>query len=663
MIVRPVATPIRRACAVLVLLPLAAAPLVAQRGRTTPARQSSGGDRRAQAIRAEYAAVLLQSGRYREAAQEYRTLLASEPRQAEYRLALARALAWGGQPRDAEQELRALRAQRPTDVSVNALIRSTRESYEPTAQEAEQWVADESSFAPYRLALARALVREGQPRAALPHYDLLLALGRPIESRPIVRPAMLLREAAEARAAGGDRPGGVRLLRDALARAPGDTTIRHALAVVLTGDGALEEALAQYDTLLATGSEPPLRASLLLERAQVNVARGDLGAAAGDARASLSTTATADGFLLLGDLSRWRGQYAEARTQYERARELQPESRTVRAAFSRLARDEHPALAFAPIEGGDDGWRVDGSAVGDNLGVRYFTVGAHRGVTLPGSITASAGVEYRQLSEHNAARTLDLRGYAAEVAASTEAQAGVFYGRLGAHAGVVSHAGLGSLPEGSLSLAGWYGAWGLGLDLRSALAYPSLLTIGALSPSLALPEATGAPAAQDRPLRENSATASVAGPIARADLALVGQRSRFSDGNVRTTVQLYARYPLAPRLAMIYSGSGIRFSQRSALYWDPIGYVSNATGLEYAVRRARGFTYAMQVMPGIAWTNELPSGALPSEMRRTAAQLTGAADASYRTESWEAGAALSYNRGRAGDYQRVGATVQLRLTP
>jgi hypothetical protein len=81
------------------------------------------------------------------------------------------------------------------------------------------------------------------------------------------------------------------------------------------------------------------------------------------------------------------------------------------------------------------------------------------------------------------------------------------------------------------------------------------------------------------------------------------------------------------------------------------------------VRRARGFTYALQVLPGVAWTNETPPGALPAEMRRTAAQLSGAGDASYRTEWWEAGAALSYNRGRAGDYQRVGATVQLRLTP
>src|SRR5882762_5990226 len=92
---------LRSACRLLVVLLAAAAPLAAQRARTSPVRQPTGGDRRSQAIRAEYAAVLLQSGRYREAAQEYRTLLASDPRQADYRLALARALAWGGDPREA----------------------------------------------------------------------------------------------------------------------------------------------------------------------------------------------------------------------------------------------------------------------------------------------------------------------------------------------------------------------------------------------------------------------------------------------------------------------------------------------------------------------------------------------------------------------------------
>ena len=108
----------------LALLPVAAASLSAQRAA---ARSSV-------VIRAEYAAVLLQSGRYIEAAQEYRTLLASNPRQPEYRLGLAQALAWGGRPREAERELRTLSTQRPSDPTVAELLRTTRMSYEPTAR-------------------------------------------------------------------------------------------------------------------------------------------------------------------------------------------------------------------------------------------------------------------------------------------------------------------------------------------------------------------------------------------------------------------------------------------------------------------------------------------------------------------------------------------------
>ena len=666
---RSVATPRWRTLAMLALLALAADSASAQRAAT----------RSAQAIRAEYAAVLLQSGRYPEAAREYRTLLASNPRQADYRLGLARALAWGGQPRDAERELRALRAQRPNDAPIEALLRSVRESYEPTAQEAEEWLADAPTVAPYRLALARALVRERAPRAAVPHYDLLLVLGQPIESRPPVSHGALLGEAALARAASGDRTEAARMLREALARSWGDTAVRHALAVVLAGGDELDGALAQYDTLLAPSAPrvetsvtvasvaPPAsggrdertsRASLLLERAHVQVDRGDLNAAERDTKASLNSMNTVGGFLLLGDLASWRGQYAAARDAYEHASALQPGARAVGAALGRLAREEHPALAFAPMESGEEGWRADGSAIGDNLGVRYLTVGARRGVALPGGFTVGGGVELRELADDAVA----LHGYAAELAASQEGQLGALYGRIGGHGGLVSHPGLGAFSEGSVSVASWYGVWGAGLDLRSELAYPSLLTIGALRPSLATTSIGRVPPA-DQPLRAQTVTASIAGAVARGDLALVGQRTRISDGNVRSTIQLFARYPVAPHVALLYAGSSVAFTDRSTLYWDPLAYVSNATGLEYAVRRARGLSFALQALPGFAWSNESPPSALGAEQRRSSAQIAGAGDASYRTERWDAGGAVSYSRGRAGAYQQLGASVRLRVHP
>jgi hypothetical protein len=272
-------------------------------------------------------------------------------------------------------------------------------------------------------------------------------------------------------------------------------------------------------------------------------------------------------------------------------------------------------------------------------------------------------VEYRALSRRESFGAVDLPGYAAELALAREGQLGALYARVSGRGGLVYHSGLGAFPEGSLSAASWYGAWGVGLDLRSELAYPTLLTIESLSPSQGTVTPLGSRPLLNAPLRAQTVTASLAGPLARLDLALLGQRSRLSDGNVRSTVQLFARLPLAPRLSLLYTGSGIQYASRSSLYWDPVSYVASATGLEYAVRRARGFSFALQGLPGIAQSTELPLATPGTEQRRTAAQLTGSGEASYRAEAWEAGAAMSYSRGRAGDYQQLGATVQLRVRP
>ncbi|MFL5581369.1 MAG: tetratricopeptide repeat protein [Gemmatimonadaceae bacterium] len=691
---------VRRAALALAVLSLvtAAVPLGAQRAgprqetRARQVRAARESDRRARVIRAEAAAVLLESGRYREAAREYRVLLASEPRRADYRLALARALAWGGEAREAERELREVRVLRPNDPAVSALLLSVRESYEPSAAEAAGWLAELPGHAPYRLALARALVRAANPRAALGHYDRLLATGRPIATRPPLSVAALLREAAEARVAAGDPTVGARMLADALARAPNDSAVRHGLAQALAGGRRYREALAQYDTLIAgTGgpiaglsattaatlaprapSAPPpaARAVLLLERAQIHVARGDFGAAGADASASLAAAPTAGAYVLQGDLGRWRGQYALARASYERARVLQPQSRAVAVGFARLAREERPALAFTSLDGGEDGWRTRTDVVADNLGVRYGTAGVQRRLDLRGGVLAGVGAEYRQLSERSALRSVDVRGYAAEVAASRDANAGAFYGRAGARGGLVAHPGVGAAPEGQFSVGAWYGPWGVGLDLSSALAYPSLLTIASLRPAIV----DGTSEVPDRPLRENATSVALAGPAGRADLALVGQRSRFSDGNVRSTAQLYARFPLVPRLSTVYAASSVRFAERSALYWDPIAYVTHAAGLEYAARPARGLAYALQVLPSVAWSREIVrrSTELPpsldyldpgDQLRRRALQVTSAGELAYRSSAWETVAALTYGRGRAGDYQRLGATVRVRVTP
>src|SRR5436305_14880541 len=133
------------------------------------------------AVRAELATVLLQSGRYDEAAKEFRMLLARDPSNFDYRSGLAHALAWGDHPREAEHELVQLLAKRPGAADLDSLLRSVRDAYDPRAVDAAQWVAGDPGYAPYRLALARALVRERMYRLAIAQFDTLL--NRPLIGR------------------------------------------------------------------------------------------------------------------------------------------------------------------------------------------------------------------------------------------------------------------------------------------------------------------------------------------------------------------------------------------------------------------------------------------------------------------------------------------------
>src|ERR1051326_7274862 len=72
----------------------------------------------------------------------------------------AEAAPGGEHPRDAEQDIVQLLAKRPNTPGLDSLLRAVREAYDPRAVDAAQWVASEPFYAPYRLALARALARE-----------------------------------------------------------------------------------------------------------------------------------------------------------------------------------------------------------------------------------------------------------------------------------------------------------------------------------------------------------------------------------------------------------------------------------------------------------------------------------------------------------------------
>jgi Flp pilus assembly protein TadD len=618
-------------------------------------RSSSTGTANA-VVRAELATVLLQSGRYDEAAREFRLLLARDPANFEYRLGLARALAWGEHARDAEHEIIQLLAKRPNTPGLDSLLRAVRGAYDPRAVDAAQWVASEPFYAPYRLALARALAREKLYRLAIVHYDTLLS--RP-GSGSIPDRGTLLREMADAYVSAGDRLGGAERLRAALALDPADTSLRQTLATMLTDAHRYADARAQYDTLISQKST----GALLLERARLRLSLGDRTGAESDLWSSVQEGPSGAAYLLLGDLYRERGDYHGARSMYVAARQGAPSDvRTaVAGALAQLDREERPA-ALAPLVGDDPGWRVSEDAAADNLGVAYSALAMRRTMALASGTAISLGAEWRELLQRTAARNFDASGYGVTGGAWQEASYGPVLGRIAVDGGAIYHPLIGTLGEARGVLALWLYAWQADLELARAPAYPSLFTIEALRPT-----------AGGEPLVERDAALTLGGPLAALDVGVSVQRSLLSDGNRRLTIESYLRYPLAGHLYALYSGDGVGFANRSTAYWDPARYAALSAGLEYAIRRARGLSFAARLLPGYATSDEAAS--LPSQIpgapsivqgsitHHIAVQVSGGAEAAYRAHGWEAAAAMSYGRGRAGDYQRLGASISVRKAP
>ena len=592
-------------------------PLVAQQPRRT-SRSSSG----TIAVRAELATVLLQSGRYDEAAREFRALLAREPNNFEYRLGLAHALAWGDKPRDAERELVQLIAKRPSAPGLDSLLRSVRDAYDPRAVDAAQWVAAEPMYAPYRVALARALAREHLFSLAIAHYDTLLS-----------------------------RPG--------VGRLPDRGTLLRELAEVYVSTGNLAVARAQYDTLIQLAPS----ATLLRERAQLRLSSGDRAGAESDLWESVRLQPSGEAYLLLGDLYRERGDYHGARSMYVAARQGAPARvrLAVSGALAQLDREERPAM-LAPLVGDDPGWRLTEDASADNLGVAYSALALRRTVAVAAATRLSLGAEWRQLAERTAARRVDATGVGANVGGWQEVGYGPALARVELQGGALYHESGGTMGVARGALALWLYAWQLDLEVAREPAYPSLFSAEALVPL------DGGP-----PLVERDAAVTLGGPLGLLDVGLGVQRSLLSDGNRRLTIDSYLRYPLGGNLYALYSGADLGFAQRSRIYWDPSRYSAQSLGVEYSVRRAKGFSFAARAMPSYATSNEAPiiPGTTLGEpaftrgptTRRSALQLGASADLGYRVHGWEAAGAVSYGRGRAGDYQRVGASITIRMVP
>ena len=272
-------------------------------------------------VRAEFAAALLARAQYDSAAGEYRVLVNGDSLDGNYHLGLARSLAWGNHPRDAEPELHWLVVRSPDDSTLGTMLRVARNAYDPSAAEASRWVAEDSTYEPYRLALARSASREHLWPLAFAEFDTLIAANPSIDR---------IREAAGVHATANDSTGDARLLGRAVAMLPRDFSIRRSYAEALAWSGDRGGAIAQYDTLISTGAT----ADLLIARGRLHEWNGNGALAERDLAAAAWLEPSAHSWSALGDLYRWVGDRPHAREAYGRALDLHADDSSAVAASS-----------------------------------------------------------------------------------------------------------------------------------------------------------------------------------------------------------------------------------------------------------------------------------------------------------------------------------------
>jgi tetratricopeptide (TPR) repeat protein len=648
----------------LLVLTFAAAQVANAQTSRRPARREriSAGSVDPVSVRAEYASVLLQARRYREAAAEFRRLLQQQPENFEWRLNYARALAWGGSHREAEIELRRLSARAPRNTTVEELLRSARANIEPSSREARVWVTERPTYIPYRLALARAFVRERRPRSAFSHFDIVLA------RQPS---SALLSEAADAHAAGGDRRGAVDLYRRAIERAPADATLRRSYARALAANREYAGAIEQFNLLAAAESDP----RLLMERADVRRRSGDEAGAERDLQASLALRPTPEAFTALGDMYRWRGQFRRARAAYEQAVELRPDDRRATSRLAQLTREERPGFGYASTIDEQVGVTVAGRTMTDNTGFVYVAGEGRVGFPFGPGTVVGMGVEPRVVYDRSPSGVLTEDGGSAEPIIGAGATVGLghtYHGeeldaRIAGRAGVAGHSAGPVMPllAGS-AVATFRGAWSLSVEGTEGPAYANLMAL-ALADDGSLFPGGGSSGAL---LKSRTVAVAVAAPFGIADLGAEFERMSLSDGNVRSAVQASVRVPLLPSLSLLYSVGSLGFAERSTLYWDPPEYVSHAVGLELGLRSDEGVALTARVLPGVGRAVEGFTAGDPTRFGETApgiarfvGQLTASADLSVRRRHWETALGAAFGTGRSGGYQRFDGHLRVRYVP
>lgn len=616
------------------------------------------------------------------------TLLRVDDNAYTVRIGLARATADASDPVGADTLLRPIPPF--ADSTVDELRLLVRRAQNPDIPTAQQWVREYPDEVLYRLVLARALSRGGQPKEALQHYvaafaiDTSLALrqeaadvavaGENLDIASGLLEDILAREPndqrallsyARVRARLGDNAGAVRtferlmalnpdeqryreargvlfevndteltipLLARLVAFRPDDDVLRFRYAQDLERTRQFDKAEVQYDTLLMRAPT----AALHLTRARLRSARNDLPGALADAEASERLEPSVDAALIQGDIHRWRQERDASRQAYERAAALDPNDARVIESRRLLAVQRREALAFEP----EYGTAVTSNGIGDSDGFESFVMRAQEGFApLVDESVVIVGGEVRRT---NGATGLPISGFGGDVGIARMVGGLNYLARVGA----VTFGGTPSLT-GSFEVAKRSQTFSLRGALTRALAYETLRVGSAVSADSAMAATTllGSLSAQLSP---------------RFDLYVQADHARLGDGNARSVIAGAARRKIQGPFSLLYTASAATFSTGTLRYFSPELFITQGIGVDARRDRREGWSLGARFAPSYAWVRESAPGR-PTGMQG-ALQATLTTDATWRRQGWEIGLYGGYGQDRAGTYNAAFGGLRARMT-
>jgi len=455
--------------------------------------------------------------------------------------------------------------------------------------------------------------------------------------------AAMRREAAEAAREAGDFLTASRLLRQLVAAAPRDTTLRAALLETLLSARDSAGFLGQLDTLARVTQSADRYDRLAVSRE----AAGDIVGARGAFREAIRVGPTAERWTRLADRLRWVDSLDASLLAYAEALALQPAAGRAlegTAIASRLRREALQSPIFiAPLSTDPEaGVALRVQAGDDNAGWSFRAIGAQTGIPITAQgLTLLAAADVRRIGRPLRDALHGTRWSAG--LAQTLGRA-----RVAARGGQVRHDGVRAVTTWAVDARAPLGRFEVRGEAERAPAY-EVLRAGA----------TLAPIGSDTALTARALRGTLLGTLRPGlDLWTQAEQIRFGDANQRTGAQLALQQSLRPGIGLILAGGVIGFRQSLPTYWTPSRYALGSIGLDLRTGVPSQVAVYVRLLPGIGDVRGLPVG------NGRAFQFAAGAGAVIERGRWRATADAAAGRDREDGYQTWSGELRLtRLLP